>query len=121
MGVRVKEAATRMTVPFPFHYRDNEARRNSKSPSPFRYRTSEDALPTLPEVLYITTSVRRSLAQAHEFDVKNQRGIRRYGPSRPLSAICHFGRNDYCPLSTDFHAGNTAVPTFDYTPRPQQK
>jgi hypothetical protein len=58
MGVRVKEAATRMTVPFPFHYRDNEARRNS----PFRYRTSEDALPTLPEVLYITTSVRRSLA-----------------------------------------------------------
>ena len=105
----------------PFHDRPRRLPAIPHPLLPAGYPTSSERLLDAPGVLYIATSVRRSLTQAQEFNVKNQRGIRRYGPSRALSAIRHFGRNDYCPLPTDFHAGNTAVPTFDYTPRPQQK
>src|SRR6185295_11662493 len=57
---------------------------------------------------------RRLLAlHAEQFDVEDQRGVRRYQAARAASAIPKCWRNDEGALAADLHRGDAFIPTGD--------
>src|SRR5918993_4819169 len=75
---------------------------------------TRDAIPGCVDVLDVDVEAGGDLPNSQEFDVEDQRGIRRDDAADTARAVAVRRRNGQRPLAADLHAGDPFIPAADY-------
>src|SRR3546814_17923154 len=63
----------------------------------------------------------KRLFEVDQFDIEDQRGVRRNHPAGAAGTIAELGRDDQGALAADLHAGDALVPAADHPAGAERK